>query len=176
MQNLIDYFNQIGDQFPYPLTISIPVKAARDLMYVNKSFLETTGYNKAELIGSSCKILQGRETNQKHIKLLKQALDQKRSIFQDILNYNKQGNPFINRLVLLNFKFKEIDYIIGLQHKIFTPIEEITYQSEELNHHFLNPLNQVINELEMVVEFDSKFSAQEMSRPIEDIKNKILRL
>lgn len=64
------------------------------IVYVNKSFTQLTGYTSAEAIGQSPKFLQGQKTDKKTTERIRQAVDAKRSICAEILNYSKEGQEY----------------------------------------------------------------------------------
>jgi PAS domain S-box-containing protein len=63
--------------------------------WVNKSFTTISGYTFDEVMGRKPgTFLQGKDTNPDHVANIRQGLKDKLSFSQEILNYNKQGNPY----------------------------------------------------------------------------------
>ncbi len=72
----------------------------RRLTYVNAGFTRLTGYSDTELLGKSCRILQGPGTDPATAEQLDAALRQFEGFDDDILNYRKDGTPFWNALLI----------------------------------------------------------------------------
>ena len=70
----------------------------RPLIYVNQAFLDETGYALDEVIGKNCRFLQGEGTDPKAVQRIREALDAFEPIDIELLNYRKDGTPFMNRL------------------------------------------------------------------------------
>ena len=70
------------------------------LVYVNQAFTDTTGYTYNEVVGQNCRFLQGEDTDPKAVKKIAQAIKAQCSLSIDLLNYKKDGTPFMNRLEL----------------------------------------------------------------------------
>ncbi len=64
------------------------------IIYVNPAFEAITGYSAAEIIGKTCRILQGPDTERSTLDRIRQALTERRSIRETVLNYRKDGTPF----------------------------------------------------------------------------------
>ena len=72
----------------------------RRITYGNHGFARLTGYTEAELLGKSCALLQGPETNPKTTERLKAALHGDGFFDGEILNYRKDGTTFWNALLI----------------------------------------------------------------------------
>jgi diguanylate cyclase (GGDEF)-like protein/PAS domain S-box-containing protein len=70
----------------------------RRITYVNDGFEKLTGYRAAELMGKSCSILQGKDTDPETISSMRSALDAVKPFRGVILNYHKDGTEFWNDL------------------------------------------------------------------------------
>ena len=96
-----------------------------ELIYVNQTFLDETGYTRNEVIGRNCRFLQGDGTDPQTVQKIRQALEDFKSLDIEILNYRKDGTPFWNRL-RMSPVFDEHDKpiaFIGIQSDI-TEIKE----------------------------------------------------
>jgi len=63
--------------------------------YVNKGFTKMTGYELAEVRGKKPgDFLQGRRTDKETVKKLGQAIAGQQTIYEEILNYDKQGSAY----------------------------------------------------------------------------------
>ncbi len=65
------------------------------VIYVNDGFVRLTGYSSAEVIGRyPGKVLQGRATDQATIARIRAKLTAGEAFYDEILNYNKAGQPY----------------------------------------------------------------------------------
>ena len=65
------------------------------ITYANKAFKKLTGYDQAEIIGKTPRILQGKGTDKKVIDRLAIALNSGGKFEGKAINYKKDGTPFI---------------------------------------------------------------------------------
>lgn len=64
------------------------------VLYVNPAFEAMTGYGAAEIIGKTCRILQGRDSDRATLDRIRAALAEWRPIRETVLNYRKDGTRF----------------------------------------------------------------------------------
>lgn len=64
------------------------------VLYVNPAFETITGYRADEIIGRSCRILQGPATDRAALDRVRRALADWRPVRETVLNYRKDGTPF----------------------------------------------------------------------------------
>jgi diguanylate cyclase (GGDEF)-like protein/PAS domain S-box-containing protein len=90
------------------------------LIYVNAGFERLTGYTAAELLGRSCHFLQGADTDQPEITVLRKALQQGKSCLVTLRNYRKDGSMFWNELSISAVHNDEgvLTHFIGIQHDV----------------------------------------------------------
>jgi diguanylate cyclase (GGDEF)-like protein/PAS domain S-box-containing protein len=72
--------------------------ADKRILSTNQAFSAMTGYDEQDLIGSSCAVLQGPDSNAQTIVEMRRALNAKKTFQGDILNYRKDGSTFWNAL------------------------------------------------------------------------------
>ena len=70
------------------------------LISANKAFSAITGYNRTEIMGHSCKFMQGPLTNPQTVAAIRLAKDTVTDFAGEILNYRKDGTPFWNDLAI----------------------------------------------------------------------------
>ena len=70
------------------------------IAHVNAAWCRLCGWESREVIGQTCRLLQGPETSKEALKQLNAAIVQRRKITVRLLNYTKQGAPFINDLTV----------------------------------------------------------------------------
>lgn len=68
------------------------------IIHVNEVWCRTCGFDAEEVLGQTCKFLQGPGTCGSTLGILKQALQLKRGLAVQLLNYTKFGRPFMNTL------------------------------------------------------------------------------
>lgn len=83
-----------------PMLITDPHQPDNPIIFVNAAFLQLTGYDRHEILGSNCRFLQGPGTNADDVAKVRQAIERLESIEIDLLNYRKDGSTFWNRLLV----------------------------------------------------------------------------
>jgi diguanylate cyclase (GGDEF)-like protein/PAS domain S-box-containing protein len=68
------------------------------IRYVNPAFERMTGYSRAEILGKNCRFLQGTDTAQPELEIVREALLQGKSCTVELRNYRKDGTMFWNSL------------------------------------------------------------------------------
>jgi len=127
----------ITENIPICITISPARKEAFGfpLIYVNKQFEKTTGYNRDEIIGKNCKFLQPEEPIQEEetqYKLIKKCLETGIPTSVIITNVKKSNIPFHNLISLKSVIDEDGNYLysIGIQTEITAePINKIDMQN-----------------------------------------------
>ncbi|MDY0030044.1 MAG: ATP-binding protein [Pseudobdellovibrionaceae bacterium] len=78
------------------ITKSIPKdrNLGPEIVYVNKSFTTLTGYEAEDVIGKTPKILQGEKTDKRTLARITHAIEQKKTITAELLNYSKDGYEY----------------------------------------------------------------------------------
>ena len=88
------------------------------IVYANKAFKKLTGYNPAEVIGKTPRILQGAGTDTKVTDRLSMALKSGGKFEGKAINYKKDGTPFIMYWRVLPIKVgKTIEAWIAIQRE-----------------------------------------------------------
>lgn len=65
------------------------------IVWVNKAFSRMTGYERAEIIGETPRILQGPETSPSVLNKVRSALENERAVHAEAVNYRKDGTPYV---------------------------------------------------------------------------------
>lgn len=94
--------------------------ADRLILSVNQAFEALTGYRQADLVGKSCAVLQGPQTNAQVVLDMRAALDRGQQFTGELLNYRRDGTPFWNELSL-NPVFGAdgtVTHFVGIQRDI----------------------------------------------------------
>lgn len=104
-----------GDRFQNSLTLVDMGKDDQPLIYVNKAFVNLTGYPFEEIVGRNCRFLQGPKTDPVDRRFIHDSIALRHATYCDLLNYRKDGAVFYNRLCLLPLKIDGGSYFIGMQ-------------------------------------------------------------
>lgn len=76
-----------------------------------------TGYARDFVIGTNCRFLQGPKTKRHSVQRLRQAIDSGQELSEALLNYRRDGRPFLNILMIapLHDNKGNVKYHIGAQ-------------------------------------------------------------
>ncbi|WP_371060466.1 PAS domain-containing protein [Rhodosalinus sp. 5P4] len=86
------------DEHEMSVVFSDPFQPQNPMIFVSEEFERQTGYAPEEVIGRNCRLLQGPNTDPNAIAAISHALRAETRFSIDILNYRKDGTPFLNRL------------------------------------------------------------------------------
>ena len=86
------------DEVEMSVVFSDPSLPDNPMIFVSDEFEEQTGYAPEEALGRNCRFMQGPDTNPHAIEAIRQGLKAETRFTIDILNYRKDGSPFLNRL------------------------------------------------------------------------------
>ena len=87
-----------SDETEMSVVFSDPSLPDNPMIFVSDEFETQTGYAPEEAIGRNCRFLQGPDTNPHAVEAIRQGLKAETRFTIDILNYRKDGTPFMNRL------------------------------------------------------------------------------
>lgn len=90
----------LAETLPLSFTVSDATIAGFPLIFVNRKFVETTGYDKSECAMRNCRFLQGPATDPEHGQHLVDTLREGQDSQTLLLNYRKSGDPFENLLTM----------------------------------------------------------------------------
>ncbi len=83
-----------------PMIVTDPRRPDNPIVFANPAFINMTGYALEEIVGTNCRFLQGPETHRPTIREVRQAIEQRREISVEVLNYRKDGTSFWNALFI----------------------------------------------------------------------------
>jgi len=72
--------------------------AQRNITYANAAFEVLSGYSEADMLGRSCSLLQGPQTDAQVVQAIRRALAAAKAFHGELLNYRKDGTTFWNDL------------------------------------------------------------------------------
>lgn len=102
------------------------------LVYVNPAFEVLTGYSSDEILYQDCRFLQGEDTDQSAVGVIRKAIEDEAAVRTILKNYRKDGSIFWNELSVTPF-FDELDqitYYIGIQKDVSAQVK-LAMQLEE---------------------------------------------
>nr|AML76517.1 putative LOV domain-containing protein [Atropa belladonna] len=114
--------------------VSDATKPDCPIVYASSGFFTMTGYSSKEIVGRNCRFLQGKDTDQKEVEKIREAVKTGKSYCGRLLNYKKNGTPFWNLLTITPIKDdsgKTIKFI-GMQ-------VEVSKYTEGINEKALRP-------------------------------------
>ena len=90
------------------------------MIFVSDEFETQTGYSAEEAIGRNCRFLQGPGTDPDAVQAIRHALRAQTTFTIDILNYRKDGTPFMNRLRIRPLYGDDgaLMYFVGAQNPV----------------------------------------------------------
>lgn len=97
--------------------ISDPSLPDNPLVYASEAFFNITQYGRDYVIGRNCRFLQGPKTSNASVRRLIEALAAGQEVCETILNYRRDGTPFMNLLLLapLYDNKGSVRYFLGAQ-------------------------------------------------------------
>lgn len=107
---------------PSSITIADAQSPELPLIYCNPAFTAMTGYAQDEVVGHNCRFLAGPETAPEARTALREALAAGRQVQTELVNYRKDGTPFLSQLSLFPVRGEsgEILYFVGAQADVTT--------------------------------------------------------
>ncbi|HEV2612256.1 MAG TPA: histidine kinase famiy protein [Noviherbaspirillum sp.] len=147
-----------------PMVVSDPNLPDNPIVFVNRAFIDLTGYEEQDVLGRNCRFLQGELTDPDTVAEIRAGVSEGRAVAVDILNYKADGTSFWNALFigpifdeqgkLLYFFASQIDItrrrISEQAFRQAQKMEAIGQLTAGLAHDFNNLLQVVTGNLEVV--------------------------
>ena len=94
-----------------------PKQEDNPIIYASEGFYQMTGYTRDFVIGTNCRFLQGPKTQHHSVQRLRQAISSGQELSEALLNYRRDGRPFMNILMIapLHDNKGNVKYHIGAQ-------------------------------------------------------------
>ncbi|MCP1199732.1 PAS domain-containing protein [Notoacmeibacter sp. MSK16QG-6] len=136
------FLEQAMEQTRMAICITDPKQDGNPITFVNRAFIELTGYDREEAIGRNCQFLQGPKTDPADIARIRESLEKQEVVVLEILNYRKDGTPFWNMLHIgpIFDEDGELQQFYGSQWEVTNFVEtrqeaaRQTHIAEELQH------------------------------------------
>ncbi|WP_340302111.1 PAS domain-containing protein [Roseobacter sp. HKCCD7870] len=89
------------------------------ILYANPAFTKITGYELHEVVGKNPNFLQGRKTDRRVLKKLKDDLLSGNHFFGQAWNYKKNGTPFLMQWSIAGVKNSQgtVKYYVAIQRE-----------------------------------------------------------
>ena len=106
-----------ADGFAEVFVLSDPARPDNPIVFSSDEFHSLTGYSRKEVLGQNCRLLGGKRTSQFGISRFRAALGAEREHCEVLLNYRRDGSPFINLImcVPLRDQANNVRYYLGAQ-------------------------------------------------------------
>lgn len=152
---MIKRLMKIGNLFRDSFTVVDMSTSARLCIYVNEVFCQSTGYSFEESVGRNLAFLQGSLTSKETVHFMRDSFKKNLACVQDIINYKKDGTPFLNRLLMIPYQSTANSFYLGFQNDI-TEKRGLIHSNEslikvkdsEIRHMINNPLAIILGKLE----------------------------
>ena len=83
-----------------PMVVTDPRQPDNPIVFTNRAFLDLTGYKEEDILGKNCRFLQGEQTDPHTVAEVRTALNERRAVAVDIVNYKADGSLFWNALFI----------------------------------------------------------------------------
>jgi PAS domain S-box-containing protein len=113
----LDLLKRSLDALPRGILITDCQQTDDPIIYVNKYFLEMSGYAESEILGKNCRFMQGKETDTESLKKIAMAMEKRETVTVQMINYRKNGEQFINEFTISPVKNQngDVTHCIGLE-------------------------------------------------------------
>lgn len=116
-QEQLELLKRSLDAIPQGVLITDCQQPDDPIVYVNKHFLQMSGYDESEILGKNCRFMQGEETDPESLKKLAIAMKSRQPVTVEMINYRKNGQQFTNELTISPVKNQngDVTHCIGLE-------------------------------------------------------------
>jgi PAS domain S-box-containing protein len=136
------------------------------IVYANQRFCEITGYSREEFMEKNCRFLQGPDTDPMVVRRIGKCLGRGIPFEGEILNYRKDGTPFLNqlRISLVRDRVGDVARFVGI-------VRDIT-KERQVSHEML-ALKQTLSHISRVATMGELTAtiAHEINQPLTAIYN-----
>ena len=156
-QQRLDLLGRAIEASAQGVTIADARREGEPLIYANAAFEQITGYDTDEVLGRNCRFLQGERTDSEATTKVREAIDDRKPVSVELLNYRKNGTPFWNRLEIVPVRNREgeVTHFLGLQEDVTerrTQQERLSVLDRVLRHNIRNRMNVVSGTADLLLE------------------------
>lgn len=118
----------IADGLAEVFVLSDPSRPDNPIVFTSEEFHRMTGYPRTEFLGRNCRTLGGARTSPFGITRFRSSLDAEREHCEVLLNYRKDGSPFINLIMCVPLRDQsgKVRYYLGAQLDITGLVNDCT--------------------------------------------------
>lgn len=118
----------IADGLAEVFVLSDPSRPDNPIVFSSEEFHRMTGYPRTEFLGRNCRTLGGARTSPSGISRFRASLDAEREHCEVLLNYRKDGSPFINLVMCVPLRDQsgKVRYYLGAQLDITGLVDDCT--------------------------------------------------
>ena len=100
---------------PLAMCVTDPRLPDNPLIACNRAFTELTGYDETEIIGLNCRFLSRLSARPDVAAQVNRAIEQRRGVLFEVVNYRKNGSPFRNAVMVAPMfdGTGELAYLLG---------------------------------------------------------------
>ena len=139
-------------RLPFALLITDATLPDDPIVFVNRAFLDQTGYAVDQVVGRNCRFLQGEHTDPESVRALREAIAEDREVTVDLVNYRAGGERFVNRLMVAPLYDDDgtVRHRLGIQHDQSDAGHhaeraiELTERLREMQHRMRNHLSMLL--------------------------------
>eukprot|EP01041_Mallomonas_annulata_P003400 gene3400-6752_t len=120
--------------------VSDPSLPDNPIVYCSEGFCKLTGYKRQEVLGRNCRFLQGPETDQRAVDMIRQGVTEGRDVSVCLLNYKADGSPFWNQFFVAALRGSDGNIVnyVGVQCEVNTlPVAQMKDRVKKLPLSFL---------------------------------------
>lgn len=103
---LVDMLNSRGHE-NVSFCVCDPHLADIPIIFASEGFCRFTGYAYDEIEGRNCRFLQGPKTKRDEVDRIRDAIQGEKERSVNLLNYRKDGTPFVNEFFISPLRDKE---------------------------------------------------------------------
>lgn len=121
MTTILEILKACGESFQDCFTVADLTTPDEELVYVNKAFLDLTGYKQDEVINRNCRFMQGNDVDRDPVirEKMRDSINKRECFYVDVKNFKKDRSEFWNRLALIPVSFEgEPRYYVGIQQDV----------------------------------------------------------
>ena len=146
--------NAAIEEAPIGVTVADMRQDDEPLVVVNEGFARLTGYDVESTLGTNCRFLQGKDTDEESVARMRRAIDAGEPVRETIRNYRRDGTPFWNQITLAPLERNgEIPYYVGFQQDVTDRMEyEQQLQDQRDSLHLLSQIvrHDIRNDLHVI--------------------------
>ncbi|EXJ88362.1 hypothetical protein A1O1_05292 [Capronia coronata CBS 617.96] len=114
---LSPHLREASDGLAEVFCLTDPARHDNPIVFTSEEFNRTTQYGLNYVLGRNCRFLQGPMTNPHSVRRLKEAVQTGKQHQEVLLNYRRDGSPFVNLLMIAPLADSRgvVRYYIGAQ-------------------------------------------------------------